>query len=509
MQAARDRLAERSPAAVHTFSGTTASRLNTVLADRSITAVRVTTPVLRVDVPVTIRRSNLRLDLGATELRPAGDAPRFLLRIVDSSQVTVAGGAFSQGRWGVLVDRGSDVTLMDARFHGLREGGVAISAAHSTVIGRSRFAGLRGAAVLLHGTTERAVVLGNEMVANLGASNWHAGIVVTDRQAAVATDPASLLQADRYWAHEQPIRERLQAPRRNVIAQNRVAANASSGVYIDGAVENVIVDNIIEGNSKEGVCLDYGATANVLASNAIRQNGKRWGKSDDELKLDFVGGHGRLPDGTPPAKTPGISLDNALYNIVYANHVDRNFGGGVKMVRAAWSNLIGLNTVTDNNDGASDRFHFFGIELGAATADAPSSELDFAPSRGNIVFGNSVRGSHYAGLFFGEGPERRVRQYHLRRPRLGDRAAAAASECDAQQPDEPAVTPHRRRTRCTAARAVEGAGAVAISHGKSRRRDALEPIHGAVLTRYGACRTASTRLRRALPCPTPASGATP
>ncbi len=403
LQAARDRLAERSPAAVHTFSGTTASRLNTVLADRSITAVRVTTPVLRVDVPVTIRRSNLRLDLGATELRPAGDAPRFLLRIVDSSQVTVAGGAFSQGRWGVLVDRGSDVTLMDARFHGLREGGVAISAAHSTVIGRSRFAGLRGAAVLLHGTTERAVVFGNEMVANLGASNWHAGIVVTDRRAAVASDPATLLQADRYWAHEQPIRDRLQAPRRNVIAQNRVAANASSGVYIDGAVENVIVDNIIEGNSKEGVCLDYGATANVLASNAIRQNGKRWGKSDDELKLDFVGGHGRLPDGTPPAKTPGISLDNALYNIVYANHVDRNFGGGVKMVRAAWSNLIGLNTVTDNNDGASDRFHFFGIELGAATADAPSSELDFAPSRGNIVFGNSVRGSHYAGLFFGEG----------------------------------------------------------------------------------------------------------
>ena len=78
-------------------------------------------------------------------------------------------------------------------------------------------------------------------------------------------------------------------------------------------------------------------------------------------------------------------------------------GGGVKLVRAAWSNLIGLNTVTDNNEGASDRFHFFGIELGAAKADAPSAELDFAPSRGNIVFGNTVRGNHYAGLFFGEG----------------------------------------------------------------------------------------------------------
>jgi len=246
LQAARERLAAPPPASVHTFSGTTASRLNAVLADRSITAVRVTTPVLRVDVPVTIRRSNLRLELGATELRPVGDAPRFLLRIVDASQVTVAGGAFSAGRWGVLVDRGSDVTLMDARLRGLREGGITVSAAQGTVIGRSRFDNLGGAPVLLHGATERAVVIANEMVANLGASNWHAGIVVTDRRGDVATDPASLLQADRYWAHEQPIRERLQAPRRNVIAQNRIAANASSGVYIDGAVENVIVDNVIE-----------------------------------------------------------------------------------------------------------------------------------------------------------------------------------------------------------------------------------------------------------------------
>ena len=63
LRAARERLSVPLPASVHTFSGTTASRLNAVLADRSITAVRVTTPVLRVDVPVTIGRSNLRLEL--------------------------------------------------------------------------------------------------------------------------------------------------------------------------------------------------------------------------------------------------------------------------------------------------------------------------------------------------------------------------------------------------------------------------------------------------------------
>jgi parallel beta-helix repeat protein len=73
------------------------------------------------------------------------------------------------------------------------------------------------------------------------------------------------------------------------------------------------------------------------------------------------------------------------------------------MVRSAFFNIVGLNVVTDDNLGASDRFHFFGIELGAAQPDFPVIDLDFAPSRGNIVFGNVVRGAHYAGIFLGEG----------------------------------------------------------------------------------------------------------
>ncbi|MBV9891917.1 MAG: hypothetical protein JO090_13660, partial [Rhizobacter sp.] len=74
-----------------------------------------------------------------------------------------------------------------------------------------------------------------------------------------------------------------------------------------------------------------------------------------------------------------------------------------KLVRTAFFNVLGLNVVTDNNLGASARFHFFGVELGAARADVPVADLDFAPSRGNVVFGNVVRGSHYAGIFLGDG----------------------------------------------------------------------------------------------------------
>ena len=43
--------------------------------------------------------------------------------------------------------------------------------------------------------------------------------------------------------------------------------------------------------------------------------------------------------------------------------------------------------------------------MGSAQADVPVVDLDFFPSRGNIVFGNVIRGSHYAGIFFADGSE--------------------------------------------------------------------------------------------------------
>jgi hypothetical protein len=99
--------------------------------------------------------------------------------------------------------------------------------------------------------------------------------------------------------------------------------------------------------------------------------------SDYDLQRDFTYAAGRLLDGTSPAKLPGISLDNGAYNEAVFNTIDRNFGGGIKMVRTGFHNVVGLNTIMDNNQGESKDFHFFGIELGAAPSDAPYPELDF------------------------------------------------------------------------------------------------------------------------------------
>ena len=400
---ARSRLDAPFPATVRSFTGRRASQLNALLKDRSVSAVRVLGPRLEVDEPVLLRRDRVWLDLGRTELHASGPGPRFLFRVEGAEGVTIDGGTFVDGQWGVLVHRGRDVTLRGGRFQGQRHGGVVLTDTVGAVLGRARLSGIGGAPILIHGRSLGAVVTEVEAIANLGASNWHAGIVISDRKGPVEVDPHSIFASDRYWVVEQPIHRRLDAPRRSVLAFNRIALNASSGIYSDGSLETVVMNNLVEGNSKEGICLDNGTTANVLASNRVRLNGKRWGKTDAQLRLDFVDGMGRLADGSAAAKTPGISLDNALYNIVYANHVEHNFGGGVKMVRTAFFNTVGLNLLTDNNEGANQRFHFFGIELGAARADAPSSELDFVPSQGNIIFGNTLRGSHYAGIYFGAG----------------------------------------------------------------------------------------------------------
>lgn len=369
------------------FSGTPASQLNALLRDPSVTAVKVSAPRLDVEEPIRISKPNLRLDLGTAELMAPANGARFLVRVERASGAVLDGGAFVGGQWGALVNEAADVTLRGGRYKGLRHGGIVLTHAAGAVLGRSRFEGLGGAAVLLHGDTVGASVIDNEIIGNLGASNWHAGIVVSDRNAAVAEDPHRLLGPDRHWAIEQPIHQRLHPPRRNLLAFNRIALKASSGIYSDGGIQTVMFHNVIEGNSKEGVCLD---------------NGKRCGKTDAQLKLDFVDGMGGCRTAAR-AKTPGISLDNALYNIVYANQVDRNHGGGIKMVRTGFFNIVGMNLLTGNNEGANERFHFFGIELGAAPADASASDLDFTPSRGNIVFANTIRGPHYAGIFYGPG----------------------------------------------------------------------------------------------------------
>ena len=382
-------------AASSLFNGSSASALNAFLAS-STSYVRVTSVSISVDQPIDLIRDGVTLDLGATQLLATVSLP-YMVRVINARNVMVSGGRFMQGSSAILVTKSAAVVIDQTQISGLSGDGIVVTASHNVTIMHNRISGLGAAGVLLSGGASMCTVEQNDVNLGQGQSNWNAGIVVTDRDVDLSSDPMALFLPGNYWPVYEPIRQRLNPPRDCLIAFNHIATNASSGIYMDGGVRFTIYSNTIQGNAKEGMCLDNGATANVVTSNVIQQNGNRWGQTDDTLKMDFA--FVRLPDGTSAAKLPGISIDNAIYNIVFANNISHNFGGGVKMVRTAFFNVVGMNVIENDNDGVNIDFRFFGVQLGATPADASTSEIDFAPSRGNVIVSNLIRGTHGSGIF--------------------------------------------------------------------------------------------------------------
>jgi hypothetical protein len=385
-----------------TFTGTTASALNRMLA--GTLSIKVTASALDIDEPIRITQSGLNLDLGSTRLTADNKLP-YMLRIDGAANVAVTGGEFERGDSAILVNGSKQAIVKGVHISDLSGNGIVVTHSASVVIRDNRIRGLGGAAILLQGGTASGIVEGNVITRDRGASNMTAAIVVSDRDVDLSVRGEAIFGPDNYWVISQPMMRRIDPPHNNLIVMNHLAGNAASGVYVDGAVATVIALNVIEDNAKEGICLDNGATANVVTLNEVLQNGNRWGETDSVMEKDVISAAGRLPNGTPAAKVPGISIDNAIYNIVFSNNIAHNFGGGIKMVRTGYFNVIGLNTILANNDGEGEKFHFFGIEMGAAPLDAPSEELDGTPSRGNIIFSNTIRGNHYAGIFFAAGSD--------------------------------------------------------------------------------------------------------
>lgn len=307
---------------------------------------------------------------------------------------------------GIIVTRSKNVCVSGCRLTGTNGCPLTLLGdserllVHGNTIEGFGFAGIH-----LQGRVARSVIENNEVSGGTGTYNGHPGIFVGDREGNLPKpddfSPRAAWPLYRYAVEK--VSERFHGPTENIIVSNRFAENKGSGIYSDGAMLNFYAFNVIENNGKEGACFDFGSTGNVFFRNTVTGNGRRAGYSDKNLKSDYVLEHGRMPDGTAKAKVPGISLDNALYNIVLGNTIGRNYGGGIKCVRSGFYNIIGDNRLENNNRGRNDQFHFFGIELGAAPAENDKQESDICPSVGNIVFGNSIGGGHYAGIFIGEG----------------------------------------------------------------------------------------------------------
>ena len=387
-----------------TFTGTRLSELSALIASAGPVHVTVTSPTLQADDALTITGQDVVVDFAGAVIQAGPEPPLWLVKLAQVRNAAVVNANIGGGINGFLIDGGENVVVADNSVRGLSQNGIVVTGKSSGVnIRGNHLTRLGRAGIMLHGPVTHALLEDNEIAGLVGHSNWFAGIVLTSRGSDIATNPGSFLLPDNHWVVTTPLVERLENPDQNVILGNTVRNGLSSGIYNDGAIANVFLGNRIEGNAKEGICFDNGATANVFAGNLVRDNGRRWGQPDAVLTLDAVLGAGRDADGTSMAKLPGISIDNAVYNEIFANTVIGNFGGGVKMVRTAFFNVVRKNAIVDNNLGKSAKHHFFGVELGAAPADTPVIDLDFVGSSGNIVQDNAIRGTHYSGVFVGIG----------------------------------------------------------------------------------------------------------
>lgn len=260
----------------------------------------------------------------------------------------------------------------------------------------SRFRGNKRGGIMIQEGSNHVYISHSEVSGGLSSSNWSAGIVIT------SLSPMSEYGIrdefdDNYFHPKVPFKKD-GVPFKNIVETSHVFNNQSSGIYVSGGNANVIVGNYLTNNDKEGICLDTYSVSNIVEANIISGNGFRRLQSDDDLRHDAVLRFGKLANGSAASKLPNISLDNTAYNIIIRNTITGAAGDGVKIVRSGFRNIIGLNSITDNNVGKNSVFYFSGILLGSAGSDTTTSGLDLLPSIENIIFGNTIYGSHRLGI---------------------------------------------------------------------------------------------------------------
>ena len=378
------------------FTGSTASQLNTLIAQSTDAYITIESSTVRMDEPISMK-SGIALDAagvtftGSTDDRVAQaviaeDCTNFALY-----NLNLTAGCYE---YGIYIIRSNTFTIENCTISNALYKGLVMMGENKNFTIRNNTVSYNGnGAVFLNGNISNGIIAGNDVVDNYGTRNLTAGIVMTS------------MEIDDYYTAYNEFKDEhlynlLDTPHDIVLYQNNVKHNNSSGIYSDGAYQIYIVENIIYQNDKEGMCLDYGTFGAYVSNNIVKENGGRLRQSDEDLEADFVTTFGRLSDGSSPAKLPGISIDNSAYNTIVNNNVTQNYGSGVKMVRSAYRNIIMENSVSDNNKVKSDDFHFFGIEIGhESTPDEPVKGLDFTASYENIVCRNIVTGSNYAGVF--------------------------------------------------------------------------------------------------------------
>ena len=375
------------------FTGTTTSELNKFLSSNQNSVVYIQQKTLNFDQPVVVP-SDISI-VGAPTTIVGSDEVNGAITLSDVENINISSLNVLDGRKGYYIKNCKNVLVEKSEITGCVDYGFIISGGSNIKLSNSKLdRNLSGLYIM--SDANNIVIESNVITNSTAIANALAGIVI---------DSSSYVDPELY-VKDSTIAQRTRCPHDIVVYGNYIAENRANGIYCVGPYYTYILQNTLKSNDKEGICLDWGTIGTFLANNDISYNGYRIDQTDEDLQHDYVGEFGRLEDGSSPAKLPGISLDNAMWNIIADNHIHNNAGSGIKSVRTAIENIIIQNSVVDNNAGQNSTFHFFGIELGYATGGEEQQKMDrkmdFTSNYGNIICRNMVNGPHYSGIYLAD-----------------------------------------------------------------------------------------------------------
>lgn len=381
------------------FRGALASDLNEFLAANRGGGVQVSSPALTLDETISVPSDTSLVGNGCRLERGPKSVEKAIL--LDCVEGVLVSGFVIEGccDYAVYVKQSKGFVIAESRIERCVHKAICVMGRCDQFrIERNMMRDTGNGAVFLNGDLSHGVIEGNVIERAGGTSNLSGGIVLCSSDLDDIDTPYNPLKR---WC----LAERLESPHEVVIKGNKISGCEANGIYSHGGYCNYVVGNAMEDNNKEGMCLDFGTFGTFVARNVVMRNGGRFDMDERKLAEDFIVEFGTLPDGSSPAKVPGISMDNAAHNVIYQNVIAENYGSGVKMVRAGVRNVVLCNEVSDNNVGQSDSFHFFGIELASDLREdyelKEVKELDLTPCYENIVARNTISGKHFSGIYLG------------------------------------------------------------------------------------------------------------
>ena len=233
-----------------------------------------------------------------------------------------------------------------------------------------------------------------------GPYNWDAGINCMHCSQAVT------LQHVPEESHEAlDLRDKLDTPHCVWIEACEISHCRAQGIYLEGGAQLLIEDCSIHDNNKEGICFDWGTALSYLRCCQLVRNGERAEYDDQTCAIDFLPTQFRDRNGRHYCQLPGVSIDNGYSNTIERNLISANYGGGIKLVRSAFENIIQFNilganlnklSLANGSSLAANPYHPSELKiLNMGPGDqqefkSESALLDFLPPRGNRIRQNQT-----------------------------------------------------------------------------------------------------------------------